>query len=304
MKRSVGTKLVLLGLLCGLAVLAGGCSLFGLKRKVQIRGSVTVRTWSGEVGGLIVKNISLKKETVTGEGPEILIRSDGGTKRVEISAPSDLIERLQITSNGWNLTVNGQSGAVYVTSESVQITVWNQPLSEITLSGACHCVSEVPLVGSRKENNIIVRLSGASQLLLPDVQTDETIQAELSGASSLTIDKVRAKSLKIDCSGASRVSMKDTVLSGEASWDISGASNLEMEGEGGKLSADVSGASTVRADGFALNSAHVSVSGASRMECRVKDLLSGSISGASTVVCSGDPEMTASVSGASRVEKR
>ena len=112
MRNAWTKRLALAGLIFGLTVLAGGCSFFGLsfgKREIRAGGSAAVRTWEGRAEELTVKNVSLSFGLVTGEGPEVILKTDGGKSRVEISAASELLEILEVDFHNGSLTIGGKS---------------------------------------------------------------------------------------------------------------------------------------------------------------------------------------------------
>lgn len=129
---------------------------------------------------------------------------------------------------------------------------------------------------------------------------------------------------RVTASGASDVALKsaydalgqdlDIRLSGASSFDgrvlnvakligeVSGASDLELNGNGHEMRLDVSGASDVDMDGFPVKDFQGEVSGASKAELYVTETFSGIASGASNIAVEGRPQvLKAEESGASHI---
>lgn len=128
----------------------------------------------------------------------------------------------------------------------------------------------------------------------------------------------------LDQSGASRVTLTGfgaqpdfaaslggaSLLHGEVSADavtltLSGGSRLTLVGEGGVLAADISGASYIDLNDFAVATATLALTGASDADVTVSGRLDVSASGASEVTYGGGATLgTSSLSGASTVTQR
>lgn len=101
-----------------------------------------------------------------------------------------------------------------------------------------------------------------------------------------------------------------SVLTGTISADavtlaLSGGSRATLTGEGDLLAADISGASYANLEGFSVESATLSLEGASDANVTVSGTLDVSASGASEVIYGGGATLgTSSLSGASTVTER
>jgi hypothetical protein len=124
-------------------------------------------------------------------------------------------------------------------------------------------------------------LSGASRATMTGFKSASDMSMDLSGASSLNGD-VQAKNMDLGLSGASRA-----VLTGA--------------GDGVRL--DASGASNADLGKFPVNTATLTLSGASRANLNVKTSLDYDLSGASHLSYTGSPSVGKSqTSGASSVD--
>ena len=123
-------------------------------------------------------------------------------------------------------------------------------------------------------------LSGGSRTTLAGFNTDKTLKSEVSGASTLRGD--------LTC--------------GAASFNVSGASKVNLRGSAQDLKVEASGASTVDLSNFASQNTVVNASGASKVVVAPSGSLDVEASGASTVHYTGEPaRLKANTSGASTV---
>jgi formylmethanofuran dehydrogenase subunit C len=124
----------------------------------------------------------------------------------------------------------------------------------------------------------------------------------VSGASQLRVEGQVTGDLTIEASDASEIEVGSVDLD-ELVLNVSGASQVSIEGAAGHLRADVSGASRIALFGVEADEAEVDVSGESDAELTVLDRLEGRASGASSVRYRGEPDRVISdESSASSVE--
>ena len=108
----------------------------------------------------------------------------------------------------------------------------------------------------------------------------------------------------IEASGASRVSLAD-VKNDELRVDTSGASKVSINGETANLTIEVSGASSIDAENLKAENATVDASGASHVSVFAVSDLKSDASGASKIVYSGSPKnIEKKSSGASSVREK
>jgi len=125
-----------------------------------------------------------------------------------------------------------------------------------------------------------------------------------SGASHGTVsDFSSTEDLDITVSGASRVT--GDITAGNAEFDISGASTIQLEGSANDMVATASGASSFNLDDFTVNNADVNFSGASSGTINLDGRLDADLSGASKLWYIGEPTMgDINTSGASTLSKK
>jgi hypothetical protein len=127
---------------------------------------------------------------------------------------------------------------------------------------------------------------------------------ELSGASRAGVSGFRSSGrISIDASGASRVD--GDLEAGSADMEASGASRITLDGSAAEITANGSGASTLDLADFVVDTAEVTLSGASQATVNVQDRLDPvTLSGASRLRYVGDPNLgDVNTSGASTLEK-
>lgn len=149
----------------------------------------------------------------------------------------------------------------------------------------------------------VLELSGASRGDVSGFSTADSLKIELSGASNLDLDDMKAGDTDFDVSGASRVDGSIEIADGD--FNISGASTFGVEGSAGDVSIEVSGASSAKLGNFAVVDVTVEVSGASNATINAGGRLNADISGASRLYYLGNPTLgDIEVSGASTVSQK
>lgn len=125
-----------------------------------------------------------------------------------------------------------------------------------------------------------------------------------SGASQVTLGGFESNnSLDVQISGASTI--RGDIQAGDSTFDVSGASTVRLNGQGGDATLTVSGASTADLADFAMKDVNVEASGASTAIVDVSGRLDAQASGASKVEYLGDPALgRIDETGASRVAPR
>lgn len=151
----------------------------------------------------------------------------------------------------------------------------------------------------------------ADDNLLPLIKTEVRggvlhIESECKISSSNAIRvKISAPDIEnIEASGASKVSLAG-VKNAELKIDTSGASRVTINGETTNLTIDVSGASNIDAENLKTENATVEASGASHVNVFVSGRLTADASGASKILYTGNPtSVEKESSGVSRVKEK
>ncbi len=147
-----------------------------------------------------------------------------------------------------------------------------------------------------------LNLSGASRGDVSGFSSTDSLDIDLSGASSLDIDGVTAGNTDFDISGASRAYGSIEIADGD--FNVSGASTVELEGTATDVTMDVSGASTMKLRDFAVEDADIELSGASSATINASGILDINVSGASGLTYTGNPTLDdIEVTGASTIRK-
>lgn len=127
------------------------------------------------------------------------------------------------------------------------------------------------------------------------------VEANFYGAAFGEITNFNENKIIIRASGAS-----DLFVDADSKFwqvDLSGASKLELIGEGQSLILDASGASNLHASQLFLDEVDLDVSGSSRIWVFAYDEIFGRASGASAIRFRGNPFVDIKLSGSSWVEK-
>lgn len=119
--------------------------------------------------------------------------------------------------------------------------------------------------------------NGKAQVI---IHVPQLVSAEVSGASSLNISNLNNSSFTLD---------------------VSGASNVQIEGNTSNLVVDGSGASKMDLSKLSVSTASIDVSGACHGIFSVQSNLVVDASGASVIEYYGKPELKSEVSGASKI---
>jgi len=145
-------------------------------------------------------------------------------------------------------------------------------------------------------------LSGATRGKVEGFSSSHRLDLDLSGASDLDIDDLKAGDTTVDVSGASTA--KGSITMAKGRFDVSGASTLELKGFASEASIELSGASNAGLADFSVVDATVDLSGASRATINVSDNLECDLSGASRLNYVGNPALShVEVSGASTISQ-
>lgn len=150
-------------------------------------------------------------------------------------------------------------------------------------------------------------VSGASTVKVSDGLSVKDFDLQVSGASTLKIEGGINSStngkMNVEINGASN--MTTSIKAGDVKFNLSGASQVNLEGNVTGLGVEVSGASDFKGFGLQAENCRVEASGASSVNITVSKKLDAQASGASSVGYKGDAVITnLDVSGASNVKKR
>jgi len=132
-------------------------------------------------------------------------------------------------------------------------------------------------------------LSGASKAKVDGFSSSHTLDFDLSGASNVNISNMRAGNTNITLSGASKAS--GSIEMADGTFDLSGASSLELQGAADDVDIEASGASDFGLSDFSVVDADVNLSGASDAIINASGRLDANLSGASELLYIGNPTM-------------
>lgn len=132
-----------------------------------------------------------------------------------------------------------------------------------------------------------LELSGASKANVSDFSSSHAVELNLSGASHLDVNDMKTGDARFEISGASKAS--GNIEIGDGKFNLSGASTMDLEGSGNDVSIQASGASRVSLGDFEVTNAAVVLSGASSATLNASGELDADLSGASKLYYVGNP---------------
>jgi hypothetical protein len=193
---------------------------------------------------------------------------------------------------------SGEDGSGDLVTETRAVT----DFSAVEISGALHV--EVEVGGSR-----VVEAFFDDNLLdnLETVVSRGTLRISCRDCSPSrgAVIRIAAPELdRIEVNGASHVVAND-VSTERLTVDVSGASELEIDGRVDALRVDGSGASDIDGEHLTAITLEVDLSGASSATIEVVERVDGQLSGASSLHLSGDlrPTIDVNTSGASSIDR-
>lgn len=147
-----------------------------------------------------------------------------------------------------------------------------------------------------------LRLSGAAKCSVSGFASEESLDLNVSGASSLDID-IEAGRARVEISGAAKLGGNMKLADSE--FTLSGASRAELKGSAGTVELNAWGASRLDLAEFTLKDAIVHLKGASHAAVNVSGKLDLDLGGGSRLTYGGTPSMgKINVSGASTLTQR
>jgi len=133
-------------------------------------------------------------------------------------------------------------------------------------------------------------------------KSSNTLNLDVSGASTMTLDNIKTGNADFIVSGASK--FKGMVTAADLKLEVSGACKVELDGEGEDLQLAASGASMVNMQQFVSQTATVRLSGAGQAIVDARKRIGGSLNGASCLYFLNNPKVEVEVLGASTVKHK
>ena len=132
-------------------------------------------------------------------------------------------------------------------------------------------------------------LSGAAKATVSGFKSSEDFSLNVSGASSVTIDKVEVGNTVLKAAGASKVT--GNIKAANTDFDVSGASQIELDGSADNVTLIASGASRVNLPDLVIDNAIVDISGSSEATLNVRDRLYPTLNDASRLFFRDNPQI-------------
>lgn len=244
-----------------------------------------VLTWCAFATGVMAQEETtvtrFENQTITkldAEGGWDIHLTQGNRTKATLTFPKRFKDQLILTLEPDGKLKIGFHGEIRTKSgEKFVAEVVCSSMDEIDLSGAC----KVKGTGKFTGNGLEIDLSGASQVWLED------------GVALVN-------GLSLDLSGAAKAFLNVTAR--KCDIELSGASVLSLSGAAETAKIEVSGASKGDCAGAEIRRAEVDLSGASKLNLNVSEMITGEISGASKVVYTGNATTRVDVSGAGSIK--
>lgn len=221
----------------------------------------------------------------------------GEEKKITLTAPSDFTKYLRTQTFGTSAFISGNMNERYAAKE-ITIDAYGYVFSSAHFSYSKVACEE----GVFNDTKTQLYLSGASSITMNRMNFG-TLDLNFSGASYARMDRINATTINYSLSGASHIA-SELINSTNESINLSGASILETSGVCDVQAMNISGASKYHAVDKTVKNINISLSGASEGKVKCTKILTGSVSGASTLVYYGNPEQVrVSNSGVSTITK-
>jgi eukaryotic-like serine/threonine-protein kinase len=243
----------------------------------------------------------------------------GARFKLITTADDNIIDKVEVSKDGSTLRI-GLANGNYQMETPLQAEVVLPVLTDLDISGASHgtisgfdAEKEVKLAvsgaseldGSLVAERVDFKLDGASSLSLSGSARAGRIESngashvklaefvwrecelELDGASNAMLSVRSSTPFKAEIDGASR--LNGSVETSEIDLELDGASTVTLRGaaEVAKINGD--GASTLKLNDFAVDSADVTLSGASSASVQVKRTLTYNLTSVSSLRYRGEP---------------
>lgn len=189
--------------------------------------------------------------------------SSGDSGTVTVEMPSNYEEYIFVKNIGGELKIKTQNlDKKSLEMKDVTVTISAPACRSIDISGA------------------------VTMKTIGDYVFSKDLNAEVSGASNLSITNLKCSGLEIEASGASGVKITNAQVTSVSDLECSGASNIKITGncKFDTLKADASGASSIKADNVNATYIDMEASGASSVTIKGRaQKVQKSSSGASNV---------------------
>lgn len=203
-----------------------------------------------------IRNVSDFDNIEVSSAFNVIVTDNNFSGKIEVSAPEFAMEKIVTKVENGTLKIYVNSSINMRNGEKLEISFPHRKLRNIQLSGASKLVANhaikveklaIDLTGASNldlniiSNVLMLESSGASKFSVRG--NVQTFDADISGASKLEADNLKAAKIKLDASGASKAKVwaVDELL-----VEASGASNVIYKSQNGlKKSIEKSGASKI-----------------------------------------------------------
>lgn len=186
------------------------------------------------------------------------VQTSGSNYKVTVSAPENVIDCVGVVQDKNEIKIGMMRKSSFDGNPNVKVIIYSPALSEVEVCGASSF--------------------RASSMSLPGRKID----IEVSGASSVNVDRITGTKIDVEASGASKVRLGN-VASQSLDVEVLGASTAVLEGKSEKVDFEASGASSIKALSLVASIGELDCCGASAITSNITNVTSRKISGASSI---------------------
>lgn len=228
---------------------------------------------------------------LAGGAPTVIYTQKSGKPKVEVYAPDNIIDRMDISVARNTLNVKVKKG-FRISHESLEIRVSSPTLNHISVSGA----GEVILRNGLKTDNLKLSVSGAGDIDAKNLVCSGDLTVSITGAGDIESDKVTCSKLKASVTGAGDLDLKN-ISAGTADVSIAGTGDVELSGSAREAAYRVSGSGDLDAANLRTKRTDANVSGTGNIQCHATDYLKAYASGTGSIEYKGSPKVDQSKKG-------
>lgn len=259
--------------------------IFSITMLAILFATVPVSCIAGRSNNSVKPASKIAKQTVTGGAfDELEVSSSidvnyivSNEYSVEISAPENLIEYVNVSQSNNELSLSMKSVSVNG-DPNINVTVKCPSLKAVSLHGA----STFQATGIKcQDGDFELELDGAAKAGISKIIAS-SVEMDLCGASETTVSVIEASSIELDMSGASKLTASGIDAS-RIEADASGASKVKLSGKAVNVEYDASGASSFDAASLRATNGSVEASGASSVKVNIKNVYELETSGSAVI---------------------
>lgn len=186
-----------------------------------------------------------------------------GETRVEIYAPDNLIDLIEVAINNNTLSARYKKGTTIIGRNDSRILVWSPTLREASVAGS----GDIKIMNRIENSSIKFSIAGSGEIECAGVACDR-LETTIAGSGDIDVKGV-------ECNYAAAT--------------ISGSGDIELKGTVQSAKLTVSGSGDIDADDLMAGTVEANIAGSGDISCYAVDRLDASVSGSGTIKYKGTP---------------